>query len=66
MLTLPQIREALADRNLTKVAEATGVSYYVLTRMMTGSEPSYSTGRSIVLYLLDQAALVKAPLSAGE
>ena len=59
MLTLPQIREALADRNLTKVSEATGVNYHTIVRLANGSaEPSYETVRLIVLYLQQQATMV--------
>jgi len=65
MMTLGQIREALADLNLTKVSEATGVNYHTITRLANGSaEPGYETVRLIVLYLQERANLVKTP--AGE
>lgn len=63
MMTLGQIREALADLNLTKVSEATGVNYHTITRLANGSaEPGYETVRLIVLYLQERAALVKTPV----
>lgn len=63
MMTLGQIREALADLNLTKVSDATGVNYHTITRLANGSaEPGYETVRLIVLYLQERAALVKTPV----
>lgn len=63
MMTLGQIREALADLNLTKVSEATGVNYHTITRLANGSaEPGYETVRLIVLYLQERANLVKTPV----
>lgn len=62
MMTLGQIREALADLNLTKVSEATGVNYHTITRLANGSaEPGYETVRLIVLYLQQRAELIKTP-----
>lgn len=59
MMTLFQIREALADRNLTKVAEATKVNYHTIVRLANGSaEPAYENVRLIVMYLQEQASLV--------
>ena len=66
MLTLQQIRDALADRNLTRVAEASGISYHVLTRLVAGADCGYETGRTIVLYLQQQAEQIKAPIPVGE
>lgn len=63
MMTLGQIREALADLNLTRVSEATGVNYHTITRLANGSaEPGYETVRLIVIYLQERAALVKTPV----
>ncbi len=63
MMTLGQIREALADLNLTRVSEATGVNYHTITRLANGSaEPGYETVRLIVLYLQERANLVKTPV----
>lgn len=63
MLTLLQIREALADRNLSKISDATGVNYHTILRLANGSaEPSYETVRLIVLYLQQQAEVVKPTL----
>ena len=60
MMTLGQIREALADLNLTRVAEATGVNYHTVARLANGSaEPGYETVRLIVLYLQQRAELIK-------
>jgi len=65
MMTLGQIRDALYDLNLAKVAEATGVNYHTITRLANGSAvPGYETVRLIVLYLQERANLVKTP--AGE
>jgi predicted transcriptional regulator len=62
MMTLGQIREALADLNLTKVSEATGVNYHTITRLANGSaEPGYETVRLIVMYLQQRAELIKTP-----
>ena len=36
ILTLDQIRARLADRNLAKVAEASGVNYHTLFRLSKG------------------------------
>ena len=63
MMTLGQIRDALSDLNLTKVAEATGVNYHTITRLANGSaEPGYETVRLIVIYLQERANLVKTPV----
>ena len=65
MMTLQQIREALNDLNLTRVAEATGVNYHTIVRLANGNaEPAYETVRLIVLYLQQRADMVKTP--AGE
>lgn len=59
MLTIEQIRDALHDRNLSTVAEATGVGYHALVRLVNGqSEPNYSTVRVIAEYLQQQAQIV--------
>ena len=64
MMTLEQIREALADLNLTKVSEATGVPYHTIRRLANGSaEPGYETVRLIVLYLQQRAELIKLPMT---
>ena len=65
MPTLQQIRDALLDRNLTRVSEASGIPYHVLTRLMSGADCGYEAGRTIVLYLQQQAEQIKAPV-AGE
>ena len=59
MLSIEQIREALQDRNLSAVAEATGVNYHAIVRLVNNhSEPNYSTVRTIAEYLQQQAQIV--------
>jgi len=51
-MTLQQIREQLADSNLRKVAEACGLHYNVVTRIMKGdTDPRYSTVDALATYL---------------
>ena len=51
-MTLQQIREQLADSNLRKVAEACGLHYNVLTRLMKGdTDPRYSTVELLADYI---------------
>jgi hypothetical protein len=51
MLTIEQIQERLADANLSKVAERSGVHYASIYRLMKGNEPMYSTVKSLSDYL---------------
>lgn len=52
MKTLEQIREALRPMRLTDVADATGVSYGAVWRLMQpGSKPSYQTVKAITDWL---------------
>lgn len=60
MLTLQQIRDALKDRNLAKVSEATGVGYAVIVRLANGGDTSYENGRTLALYLMEQAGVIKS------
>ena len=52
MLTIDQIRQALADRRLDVVSEATGVHRNTLGRIRSGEakNPSYSTVKSLSDY----------------
>jgi transcriptional regulator with XRE-family HTH domain len=45
MLTLDEIREKLADRNLEKVSESTGIHRNTLSAIRSGdrANPSYNT-----------------------
>lgn len=53
MLTLPQIREALADRNLTKVSEAVGIHRNTLSAIRDGVHvnPTLRTLQALSDYL---------------
>ena len=42
MMNLNQVREALQDRNLTRVAEAVGLSYETVRRVASGKERNFS------------------------
>lgn len=51
-MNLQYIKEQLADRNLRKVAEASGLNYNVVTRLMKGeTDPRYSTVEALANYL---------------
>ncbi len=51
MLTVEQIRQKLADANLSKVAERSGVHYASIYRLIKGHEPMYSTVKALSDYL---------------
>jgi hypothetical protein len=53
MLTLEQIKTALADRRLTVVAESTGLHYNTLRDIRDNPEsnPSYRTLKAVSEYL---------------
>ena len=52
MLELDEIRRQLADMNLAKVAQAIGVPYGRIWRIMHATnEPSYSTVVALTKYL---------------
>lgn len=52
MLTLEQIRDRLADRNLHQVAERAGIHRQTLYRIASGqTQPSYETLRKLSEYL---------------
>jgi|TARA_R110000796_G_scaffold1054_2_gene4037 predicted transcriptional regulator len=54
-MTLQQIKEQLRDSNLKRVAEASGLHYNVLTRLMNGdTDPRYSTVESLSEYLRER------------
>lgn len=42
LLTLEEIKEALADKRLYKVAEATGLSYPTIKKMADGEQVNYT------------------------
>lgn len=52
MLTLEQIKDRLADRNLMAVSKASGVHSNALYRLMSGgTKPSYETVKKLSDYL---------------
>lgn len=51
MLTIEQIQQRLADANLMKVAQRSGVHYSSIYRLMNGSEPMYATVKALSDYL---------------
>ena len=52
MLTLEQIRERLAHSNLKAVAEASGLHYNTVYKLMTTTTtPSYATVKALSDYL---------------
>lgn len=52
MLTLDQVREALKDRNLNKVAKSSGISSAAIYRIMhENGQPLYSTVKALSDYL---------------
>lgn len=53
MLTVEQMKEKLADRNLEVVAERTGLSRQTLSHIRTGklTNPSYKTIKALSDYL---------------
>lgn len=52
MIELSEIRRLLADMNLAKVAEASGVPYGKVWRVVhTATKPSYETVTALVSYL---------------
>jgi predicted transcriptional regulator len=54
ILSVPEMRRLLQDRNLTVVAKNAGVSRPVLYQIMSGStDPRYSTLEKISNYLED-------------
>lgn len=52
-MTIDEIREALRDRKITLVAQATGLHENTLYRIVSGKNlnPSYETIRRLVEYL---------------
>lgn len=53
VLTISQIKEALADRNLRKVSEASGVHYHTVMAIANGKRdnPTYDTYVALANYL---------------
>jgi len=58
MLTLDKIREALQDRRLIVVAEATGLSVATIANIRSGRQdnPTYSVMKALSDYLQERAA----------
>ena len=58
MLTLNEIREAMADRKISAVARSTGLHYNVVYRAITDKScnPSYETVKALSDYLEGSAA----------
>lgn len=52
MMTLDQVKAQLKDMNLKAVADASGVHYNAVYRLVNGgTNPSYETVQKIVSYL---------------
>ena len=54
MPTLEEVRNALQDRNLRRVAEATGLDYGTLCKFANGRArgvPTYETVKTLIEYL---------------
>lgn len=56
MLTIEEIRRALADRKLTAVADATGLHYQTVWRVANGNGASYDTIKALSDYLQGREA----------
>jgi len=58
MLTLDKIREALQDRRINVVAEATGLSVATIANIRTGRQdnPTYVVMKRLSDYLQEQVA----------
>ncbi len=50
-MTIQEIREALRDRRLPVVAEATGLSYLTVYKASRGANVSYKTAEALSKYL---------------
>ena len=51
MMTIQEIRDALHDRRLPVVAEATGLSYLTVYKASRGANVSYKTAEALSKYL---------------
>ena len=52
MMTLEQVKGALADRNLSEISRRTGITYYKIWRIVQGKgEPSYQVVKALSEYL---------------
>lgn len=51
MLTLEEIKNRLADRNLKAVAERAGVSYFTVRRASEGGDIKYTAAKALSDYL---------------
>lgn len=56
MMTIEEIRQALNDRKLTAVADATGLHYQTVWRVANGSGASYDTIKTLSDYLQGKEA----------
>jgi len=55
MLTLPEIRALLVDRNLSEVSRRSGVPYMALYNIANErAEPKYANVKALVEYLQDK------------
>lgn len=61
MLTLPEVRDALQDRRLPTVAEATGLAYDTVRRVANGDviSVSYETVKRLSDYLEGRAEVTE-------
>jgi transcriptional regulator with XRE-family HTH domain len=57
MMTLEQIRQALQDRKLTVIADATGLHYNTVIAIKRGEQinPSYETLQKLAAYFEGQS-----------
>lgn len=52
MLTLPEIKERLSDRNLMEVSRRSGISYQCVYNLMKDrTDPKYNTVKALSDYL---------------
>ena len=56
MMTLDEIRDALADRNLSEVARRAGVGYATIRRLAAGYGARYSAIKAVSDYLQGKEA----------
>ena len=50
MMTLNEVRAAMADRNLSEVSRRSGVSYYTLLRLASGRNVRYESIKALSDY----------------
>jgi hypothetical protein len=61
MMTIDQIRQALQDRKLAVVSDATGLHYNTIYKIKSGTNtnPSYETMRVLSAYLAGQCDAIR-------